>query len=138
MIDPSDQQYDSRLSLNSSQHFKVDWFSGTGKGGQHRNKKQCSCRVTHVPTGITEVRQGRSREVNHADAMSAILLKLESMKCEQIHHNRNSVIKGSIGSGMRGDKIRTYRFQDDNVVDHVTNKKASCKMVMRGNFRLLW
>ena len=46
--------------------------------------------------------------------------------------------KQQVGSGMRGDKIRTYRFQDDVVKDHVTNKSASLKKVLAGNFSLLW
>jgi protein subunit release factor A len=43
-----------------------------------------------------------------------------------------------VGSGMRGDKIRTYRFQDDVVKDHVTDRTASVKKVLAGNFDLLW
>ena len=43
-----------------------------------------------------------------------------------------------VGSGMRGDKMRTYRFQDDIVKDHATNKTASIKKVLAGNFNLLW
>ena len=39
---------------------------------------------------------------------------------------------------MRGDKIRTYRFQDDVVTDHNTGKKASTKDVMNGKIELLW
>ena len=39
---------------------------------------------------------------------------------------------------MRGDKIRTYRFQDDVVKDHITDSTASVKKVMAGNFDLLW
>ena len=46
--------------------------------------------------------------------------------------------KQQVGSGMRGDKIRTYRFQDDVVKDHVTNKSNSVKKVLGGNFDLLW
>lgn len=46
--------------------------------------------------------------------------------------------KQQVGSGMRGDKIRTYRFQDDVVKDHLTNKTASVKKVLAGNFNLLW
>jgi protein subunit release factor A len=46
--------------------------------------------------------------------------------------------KQQVGSGMRGDKIRTYRFQDDVVKDHVTDKTASVKKVLAGNFDLLW
>jgi len=29
--------------------FKVEWYSGTGAGGQHRNKHQNSVRLTHIP-----------------------------------------------------------------------------------------
>ena len=43
-----------------------------------------------------------------------------------------------VGSGMRGDKIRTYRFQDDVVKDHLTDRTASVKKVLAGNFDLLW
>jgi peptide chain release factor 1 len=43
-----------------------------------------------------------------------------------------------VGSGMRGDKIRTYRFQDDVVKDHNTGKQASVAKVLAGNFNLLW
>lgn len=39
---------------------------------------------------------------------------------------------------MRGDKIRTYRFQDDRVIDHMTNKTMKLKQLMRGNFDMLW
>ena len=50
----------------------------------------------------------------------------------------NSTRVGQIGSGMRGDKRRTYRFQDDAVVDHVTGKSTTCKQFMRGDIERLW
>ena len=42
------------------------------------------------------------------------------------------------GSGMRGDKIRTYRFQDDQVIDHQTGKTAKATKIMKGGMNLLW
>lgn len=39
---------------------------------------------------------------------------------------------------MRGDKIRTYRFQDDRVQDHNTGKSASCEKILKGYFDLVW
>jgi protein subunit release factor A len=54
----------------------------------------------------------------------------------------NSVVaanrKQQVGSGMRGDKMRTYRFQDNTVTDHETGKTAQCDKVMKGRFELLW
>lgn len=40
--------------------------------------------------------------------------------------------KAQVGSGMRGDKIRTYRLQDDTVVDHRSGKRISWKLFERG------
>ncbi len=51
---------------------------------------------------------------------------------------QNIVRRGQVGSGMRGDKRRTYRFQEDSVVDHITGRRARCSDVLRGGFDLLW
>jgi len=113
--------------------FRIEWFSGTGKGGQHRNKHQNSCRVIHIPTNISESRQGRKREGNLRDAKVALISKLRDMENNLHSNNTNLSVKNQIGSGMRGDKIRTYRFQDDRITDHKMNKSFKLKMILRGN-----
>lgn len=35
--------------------FRVQWYSGTGAGGQHRNKHQNCCRIIHKETGLSVV-----------------------------------------------------------------------------------
>lgn len=50
----------------------------------------------------------------------------------------NATRRGHIGSGMRGDKRRTYRFQEDRVVDHLTGRAAQCSAVLDGAVDLLW
>ncbi len=60
------------------------------------------------------------------------------MQKNDLHNNLAIVRKNQVGSGMRGDKIRTYRFQDDRVHDHRSNKKARCSKIMKGHFDLLW
>lgn len=50
----------------------------------------------------------------------------------------NSIRSDQVGSGQRGDKRRTYRFQDDTVTDDITQKRVSLKTVMSGNIDLLW
>ncbi len=116
----------------------VDWFSGTGAGGQHRNKHQNSCRITHRPTGITAVAQCRSRTNSFNEAMSSIQKRLDETVRLKYNNSIAQDRKLQVGSGMRGDKIRTYRFQDDRVQDHITNKTASVKKVLAGHFDLLW
>ncbi len=113
--------------------FRIEWFSGTGKGGQHRNKHQNSCRLIHLPTNIIETKQGRKRDSNLKDAKSALLLKLKEMANSLHQSNTNNMIKNQIGTGMRGDKIRTYRFQDDRITDHASGESYKLKSVLRGN-----
>jgi protein subunit release factor A len=43
-----------------------------------------------------------------------------------------------MGSGERGDKVRTYRFQDNTVKDHRSGKQCTLDKIMSGNFNLLW
>jgi len=118
--------------------LKIEWYSGTGAGGQHRNKHQNSCRITHIPTGTVVTAQTRSRQSSLAEALSTIQLHVDNMFKTAYNKNIASNRKQQVGSGMRGDKIRTYRFQDDRVQDHNTGKTAKCSDVLKGNFELLW
>lgn len=118
--------------------FTVTFFSGTGKGGQHRNKHQNSVRMTHVPTGLTQTAVSRSKEANLQEARQRLEEVLDQMDASNAHSSTNSVRSKQVGSGMRGDKKRTYRFQDDKVADHETGKNARCSDVMKGNIELLW
>jgi peptide chain release factor 1 len=118
--------------------LKIEWYSGTGAGGQHRNKHQNSCRITHIPTGILATAQCRSRENSLAEARKTIEERLDNLVKTSYNNTISSDRKQQVGSGMRGDKIRTYRFQDDVVKDHTSEKSASIKKVLAGNFDLLW
>lgn len=118
--------------------LKIEWYSGTGAGGQHRNKHQNSARVTHIPTGIVVTSQCRSRQNSLAEALATIQSRVDQILQAKYNNTVASDRKTQVGSGMRGDKIRTYRFQDDRVQDHVTGKTATTKKVLAGNFDLLW
>lgn len=118
--------------------LKVEWFSGTGAGGQHRNKHQNSCRITHLPTGLVVAAQTRSRESSQAQALATLTSRLDEAARNDAHTAMASVKQKQMGTGMRGDKMRTYRFQEDSVTDHKTGKTATCKEVMRGGIDKLW
>jgi peptide chain release factor 1 len=133
VIDPNTPTFE----INESD-LKVEWYSGTGAGGQHRNKHQNSCRITHIPSGVVVTAQCRSRENSKAEAVAEIQRRVAQQMEMKYNSNIATDRKQQVGSGMRGDKIRTYRFQDDVVKDHVTDKSASVKKVLAGNFNLLW
>ena len=53
--------------------FKLEWFSGTGGGGQHRNKHQNCCRITHIETGLRATGQShRERPANQKEAFNKL------------------------------------------------------------------
>ena len=118
--------------------LNVEWYSGTGAGGQHRNKHQNSCRITHITTGIVVTAQCRSRQNSLNEAMTTIKQRLNDITTSTYNNTVATDRKQQVGSGMRGDKIRTYRFQEDAVKDHITDKSASLRKVMNGDFAMLW
>jgi peptide chain release factor 1 len=137
VIDPNKNVEHPSLKRDEND-FKLEWYSGSGSGGQHRNKHQNSCRITHIPTGVVKTAQTRNRQSSEKEARQSLLTHLDSMYHQAKRTTFDSDRKGQVGSGMRGDKIRTYRFQDDRVEDHQTGRGASCKKVMGGNFENLW
>jgi protein subunit release factor B len=56
--------------------FKLEWFSGTGKGGQHRNKHQNCCRITHIETGLKTQGTGHRERVANQRVAFERLAKL--------------------------------------------------------------
>jgi protein subunit release factor A len=49
--------------------FRVDYYKGSGKGGQKRNKTENCCRITHLESGaVGKSEEGRSKEHNKKKA----------------------------------------------------------------------
>lgn len=134
----TDFRKDDPLLQRSETDFRIEWFSGSGAGGQHRNKHQNCARIIHIPSGLKQERQGRSREANYRDAIAALIAMLDEHLRSGSKVLEDDIRRQQIGSGMRGDKRRTYRFQDDIVVDHVTGKSAQASKAMKGGIAMLW
>jgi peptide chain release factor 1 len=118
--------------------LSLSWYSGSGSGGQHRNKHQNCARLTHVPSGITVTAQTRSRENSLQQARAALVERLQTDHAAYQHNTFAQQKKSQVGSGQRGDKIRTYRLQHDEVCDHRTDKRINCRQLERGFIDLLW
>jgi peptide chain release factor 1 len=127
-----------KFRKRSESDFKIEWYSGTGCGGQNRNKIMSSCRLTHLPSGIVKTAQTRSRQNSLRLAKESLVAELDQQMGLENFVISNSIRSGQVGSGMRGDKIRTYRFQDDVVQDHQTGKRHLTSKVLSGHFDLLW
>jgi protein subunit release factor B len=67
-----------RLEMNEELHlsrkdFKLEWYSGQGAGGQHRNKHQNCCRITHIATGLkAQGTESRERTTNQRVAFNRL------------------------------------------------------------------
>jgi protein subunit release factor A len=54
--------------------FKIDYFSGTGAGGQHRNKHQNCVRIHHAESGAMVTGQSnRERQSNMREAFNSLV-----------------------------------------------------------------
>lgn len=96
--------------------FRVDWFSGTGGGGQHRNKHQNCCRITHLPTGIVTTGQAqRDRPSNLRFAFRKMADLLTKHWLGEDRRERWPVTT---------ETIRTYHEPDNRVVDHASGLMA--------------
>lgn len=126
--------YDRR----SENDFEISWYSGSGAGGQHRNRHLNSARITHIPTGLVRQAQTRSRENSLQAAMAALIAELDRHSGTVVERAVNGLRQAHVGSGERSDKRRTLRFQEGKVHDHITGKSAPLDRVMKGEFRLLW
>ncbi len=99
----------------------------TGTGGQHRNTTDSCVVMRHRPSGIEAKAAGRSQHQNRRVARALLEARVTAEREEQKRRRREL-----IGSGMRGDKIRTYRQKDDLVTDHRTGSKARLSQLVKG------
>lgn len=71
----------------TAKDFKLEWYSGSGKGGQHRNKHQNCCRITHLESDLSSVgTESKSRINNQKTAFNNLakkILKLYSIQKER-------------------------------------------------------
>jgi len=57
--------------------LKIDYYRGSGPGGQHRNTSETGVRITHLPSGIVATAtESRSRHMNLQRAMARLEEKL--------------------------------------------------------------
>ncbi|MEE8114493.1 MAG: peptide chain release factor-like protein [Nitrososphaerales archaeon] len=124
---------DHQLVLDD-RDLKIKTRRGSGPGGQHRNKTDSCVDITHIPTGIKVTVDSRSQYQNKISAMEILRARLLDKQRECGILQRNQERRGQLGCGMRGDKRRTIRVNDNQVVDHVLGRTVTYKDYAKGNF----
>ena len=102
--------------------LRIDVFHASGHGGQGVNTTDSAVRITHLPTGLVVTCQDeRSQLENKAKALRVLRSRLydKMLVSREAAHAEDR--KNQIGWGERSDRIRTYYFNHDYVVDHRLN-----------------
>ena len=122
------------MNINSKD-LKIEYMRGQGPGGQHRNKTDSACRITHTPTGISAYADTRNQHNSKRQALKELEQRLIDRKKEKIAKEKKAKRDHAIHNT---ERIRTYDFKKNLVTDHRTGKTASLKEVVdKGRIDLL-
>ncbi|EFO20432.1 peptidyl-tRNA hydrolase domain-containing protein [Loa loa] len=114
---------------------KVETMRASGPGGQNVNQRSTAVRLTHRETGIAvhcvdERTQYSNMEIAYK-RLAAILLQ---RKLDETQKQYSSSRKLQVGTKARAEKVRTYNFKDDQVIDHRLGKAwQGVANVMKGS-----
>lgn len=103
------------------------FYRDSGAGGQHRNKTDTACRLTH-PTGLVICcADERSQWLNRQKAWTEMERRLREQARQIVHAKKNNerVIQ-------MNDRGWTWTEWRDEVVDRSTGKRARYSDLMKG------
>lgn len=117
----------------TKKELKVEYTRGTGAGGQHKNKTETCCEITHISTGIKErCQDSRSKSTNYQTALARVTKRVIKLIEDSKQASLNVMRKQALE-----EVIRTYNFQRHEVKDHRTGKTAPLQKVLDGKIELL-
>ena len=103
--------------------FRIEWFSGQGAGGQHRNKHQNCCRIIHIETGLkAQGTESRERVSNQRVAFNRLAKMVISYYSPEAKKARINAV----------DTIRNYHAVRNEVHDKASGLKLPYKTVVGG------
>jgi len=104
----------------TKKHFKLEWFSGSGAGGQSRNKNMMCCRIKHLETGLTAQSQEHKSQVqNQKTAFERLVKMLLTYYAEDPEGRRDNQ-----------EVIRNYHSVRNEVHDKASGLKMEYKNIV--------
>jgi len=98
---------------------RIDFYRGSGPGGQHRNTSETGVRITHLPTGlVVTATESRSRHQNLQNAWARLEARLTARNKRRRKRIATKPGKAAIARRLdskrkAGDKKRDRRKIDE-------------------------
>lgn len=104
----------------------IEYYRGSGPGGQHRNKRDTACRITHDPTGISaSAEDNKSQIQNRNAAFNRLAKKLIPLL--------QAARKVDLPESNSDERIRSYNEKRNTVTDHRTGTTKPYDKTLDGN-----
>jgi peptide chain release factor 1 len=130
---PEPEEVEVDLNPND---VKESITTSTGPGGQNVNKVATAVHLIHEPSGIeVRMQDTKSQAQNREKAWKLLLARLFEVQKVKIDAERAEARNSLIGSGNRAEKIRTYRYKDNLIVDHRISGNYNLSDTMSGNMQ---
>lgn len=126
---------EEHLQQLNMKEVEVTTTRGDGPGGQHRNKTESAVVAAHLPTGErVRIESDRSQHKNRATALAVLAERVHARRIAATEAREGASRRAQVGSGQRGDKVRTYRTQDNSVRDHRDGRRWQLDRWLRGEW----
>ncbi len=130
---PEPEEVEVELDPND---VKESITTSQGPGGQNVNKVATAVHLIHEPTGIeVRMQDTKSQAQNREKAWQLLRARLFEAQKAKIDAERSEKRNSMIGSGSRAEKIRTYRYKDNLVVDHRISGNYNLLEIMSGELQ---